>query len=50
MHSDPPDPPICPTCRESMHHVATMPSLDVASKTVSVFRCEGCERLEWIEE
>lgn len=46
----PPDPPICPVCGKAMFHVATMPSLESAGKTTSVFRCEGCERLKWIEE
>jgi hypothetical protein len=44
-----PNPPRCDKCREPMNHMASMPSLDTPGKTVTVFYCEPCDRLKWIE-
>jgi hypothetical protein len=42
--------PICDNCRKPMHHMATMPAMGKPGKAVTVYRCEPCDRLKWIEE
>jgi len=45
-----PNPPHCEKCRKPMRHVATMPIIGAVGKATSVFHCEPCDHLKWIEE
>src|SRR5215211_3972182 len=45
-----PNPPRCEKCRKPMHHVATMPVAGAVGRKATLFHCESCDQLTWIEE
>lgn len=45
-----PNPPRCEKCRKPMHHVATMPVAGTVGRKTTLFHCESCDQLTWIEE